>query len=350
MKLLDNSLEDVETFDKQSPDQKFIFGTGRYSREAIALMEFDSYVEENPSQTSMFGKPTRTLNSIPEGSSILVGSSLYPFSASAKLREKGLRPIHLLFYLNVRLQKRIYFHDFKHHFEQNHESYSRLHQFLNDQESKNLLTAIIDFRLTADINRLWEMKSLGEHYFETFLQLENNEFFLDIGSYDGENTLRFLEKTRGDGKALMFEANPNQKVILDSLCKRNAKLGFFMGALSDKDSYLDFEPSLGTSSRLQDFASETSIRIPGRKLDSLDLGGAPTLIKLDIEGAEMRVLRGAIKTIRKYRPKLAVSVYHKYSDIAEVFNFCQEHLPNSEYYLRQYTEGTDEIVLYCLPQ
>lgn len=63
----------------------------------------------------------------------------------------------------------------------------------------------------------------------------------------------------------------------------------------------------------------------------------------------MQILKGGTETIRRYRPKLAISVYHRPNDIADVFMYCERNLTNAKYLLRQYTEGTDEIVLYCLP-
>jgi hypothetical protein len=42
------------------------------------------------------------------------------------------------------------------------------------------------------------------------------------------------------------------------------------------------------------------------------------LIKMDIEGAEVRALRGATETIRRFRPRLAIATYHTPSDLAGV--------------------------------
>ena len=349
MELLDNSVETIKSFEQLDVDQKFIFGTGIYSQAALSVMEFNSFVEENPTQTSIMGKPICSLDLIPKDIVLLVGSSLYPFSASAKLKNKGFIPLHLLYYLKKHKSKRLYFAEFESHFEKNREAYGLLDESLNDKQSRDLLKSIIDFRLTADINLLWGLKSLGEHYFEEFINLGSDETFFDIGAYDGANSLRFSEITNGSGSIVMFEANPIQQASLKTLLQNENNKQLISSALSDEDTNLYFDSNKGSSSRIETQETETSIMVKAKRLDSLNLNCVPTFMKLDVEGAEMRVLNGATETIRKFRPRLAISVYHRPKDILEVFLFCQKNLPGARYFLRQYTEGTDEIVLYCLP-
>lgn len=45
------------------------------------------------------------------------------------------------------------------------------------------------------------------------------------------------------------------------------------------------------------------------------------LIKLDIEGSEINAIIGGVKTIAKYRPKMAICVYHKLYDLYEISIF-----------------------------
>ncbi len=47
----------------------------------------------------------------------------------------------------------------------------------------------------------------------------------------------------------------------------------------------------------------------------------PTMIKVDTEGYEMKMLNGSINTLNKYHPKLIMSLYHNVNDHVEIPEF-----------------------------
>ncbi len=100
----------------------------------------------------------------------------------------------------------------------------------------------------------------------------------------------------------------------------------------------------GSSSRISEIA-DISIQV-----DSIDrvIQEPVTCIKMDIEGAEYQGILGAKEMISRFKPKLAVCVYHKPEDIWELPQLI--HRINSEYefYLRHYSFGDVETVLYAL--
>ena len=73
-----------------------------------------------------------------------------------------------------------------------------------------------------------------------------------------------------------------------------------------------------------------------------------TFIKLDVEGAELRTLMGAAETIKKYKPRLAISIYHKPEDIYEIPLLLMEYRPDYRFYIRHYTSYIWETVLYAV--
>ena len=77
-------------------------------------------------------------------------------------------------------------------------------------------------------------------------------------------------------------------------------------------------------------------------------GDALTFIKMDIEGAELEALHGAVETIKKYKPRLAISVYHKPSDIVDIPAYILSLVPEYKLYIRQYSYFLGETVLYAV--
>jgi len=82
-------------------------------------------------------------------------------------------------------------------------------------------------------------------------------------------------------------------------------------------------------------------------LDSFLKGNAVTFIKADVEGMEMDLLRGAQTTIRRYKPKMALCVYHYPSDLFEVVEFVRSLVPGYKFSLRQHAPIFGDFVLYC---
>jgi FkbM family methyltransferase len=90
--------------------------------------------------------------------------------------------------------------------------------------------------------------------------------------------------------------------------------------------------------------------VPLRSLDYLITKGVidkPNFIKLDIEGSELAALKGARETIGRYKPKLAISLYHQPNDLFEIILFIKQHFPFYTCYLDHYTIHAEETVLYC---
>jgi len=59
-------------------------------------------------------------------------------------------------------------------------------------------------------------------------------------------------------------------------------------------------------------------------------------IKFDIEGAELAALRGAKKTIYQYKPKLAISIYHKPEDMYTLIRYIKSIRPDYEIAFRHH--------------
>ena len=83
-------------------------------------------------------------------------------------------------------------------------------------------------------------------------------------------------------------------------------------------------------------------------IDNILQNEKATFIKMDVEGAELESLKGAEKTIKKYKPKLAIAIYHKEDDILSIPQFILECRDDYKFYIRHYTSCNFETVLYAL--
>lgn len=68
---------------------------------------------------------------------------------------------------------------------------------------------------------------------------------------------------------------------------------------------------------------------------------------MDIEGSELKALHGAIETIRKFCPKLAISIYHRPDDIFEIPIFINSLAAGCQPYIDHYTIHNEETILYA---
>ena len=73
-----------------------------------------------------------------------------------------------------------------------------------------------------------------------------------------------------------------------------------------------------------------------------------TFIKMDIEGSELKALHGAEQKIKKYKPKLAICIYHKVEDIIDIPSYIHSLVPEYKFYIRHYSFGQAETVLYAI--
>ena len=68
---------------------------------------------------------------------------------------------------------------------------------------------------------------------------------------------------------------------------------------------------------------------------------------MDIEGAELAALQGAMQTISKFKPKLAISIYHHFDDYQSIINYIAGLNIYQNMVVGHYTIHREETVLYC---
>lgn len=70
---------------------------------------------------------------------------------------------------------------------------------------------------------------------------------------------------------------------------------------------------------------------------------------MDIEGSEIYALKGAEKTIKKFRPKLAIALYHNFNHYYDIPFLLSKMINNYEFYFDHFKMGRGESILFCKP-
>lgn len=188
----------------------------------------------------------------------------------------------------------------------------------------------------------WKIKG---QYFDEIMLLDE-EVFVDAGSFNCETDLDFIERCPNYKELIVFEPDPASYENCLEISKKWGirDINIYNVGLWDKKDMLPFQMNEG-GSRISDAGTAMV------SLDSLDCilsGKKVSFIKMDIEGAELRALYGSRDTIIKYKPKLAICVYHKPEDIIEIPAYIHKLVPDYKLYLRHYSQNASETVLYAM--
>lgn len=181
-------------------------------------------------------------------------------------------------------------------------------------------------------------------YFEDFLPITESEVFVDCGSFDGFNSVQFT-KHCSNPRILAVDADPTNIQKIESTFQKNQIKNYKIvpiGLWSEKKT-LHFTAYGSGASRIMDEGSDV---LECDCLDHLFSEEDVSFIKMDLEGAELEVLKGAKAIIKEKKPKLAISIYHKEEDILELPLYIKSIVPEYEFYLRHYTDWRSETVLY----
>ena len=200
--------------------------------------------------------------------------------------------------------------------------------------------------------------NIHEHIYSIpgIVSVENGDYVIDCGGFSLDTAIMFAEMAGLNGKVFACEFVPDNLKICDANLALNPhlrdRITIIKKPLSDKSgeelvfcesaSCTSLAPQLENaqsnryiSTTIDDFVAEHNVE----KID---------FIKMDIEGSELAALKGAEKTIKKYHPKLAISIYHKLEDLDTIPRLIKSFHDYKLYI--GYTGCVDaEYVLFCKP-
>ena len=147
---------------------------------------------------------------------------------------------------------------------------------------------------------------LKQYNIKNIFEVKNDAVVFDIGAFKGDTAYFFSKKCSNKARIYAFEPDENNYKVLLKI-KDKYKLNNVIASnilFSNSETEINFlsmdlnRPAVKMKSTTIDkFVEENNIE----KID---------YIKMDVEGAERNILEGSIKTIKKFKPSLAIAIYH----------------------------------------
>ncbi len=190
------------------------------------------------------------------------------------------------------------------------------------------------------------------------VHVKKGDTVLDIGGCWADTALYFAHHAGENGKVYSFEFIPGNIKLFNINAGFNPHLinqiELVEQPVSDKSGdsiyFKDFGP--GSKVALEPFEGHTGTCktisiddfVKSKNIQNIDF------IKMDIEGSETAALNGAIETIKKFKPKLAIAIYHSMDDFVNIPAWILNLDLDYEIFIGHYTIHAEETVCFAKPK
>ncbi len=183
---------------------------------------------------------------------------------------------------------------------------------------------------------------------------QDGETVLDLGGCFGDTALYFSHKVGNSGAVYSFEFIPNNIAIFNKNLglnkNRNSNIEIVNNPVWDTSGKKVYFKDNGPGSKVtfSDFQDKEGI-IETLSIDDFCVAKKiqPDFIKMDIEGAELPALKGAENIIKRYRPKLGISIYHGMNDFVGIVEYLKSLDLSYIFYIKHNTIHKEETVLFA---
>lgn len=285
---------------------------------------------------------------------IIVGS-LYLKQICDKLKQQGFKNIYAAYEMMLSRENQVY------HF----------NKYSNNKEYLNKIKMLCDYfkhdRLSEKFYQILEATTItGEsqknisnifcdepQYFLNILRDKiDNSNFVDAGAYTGDTIRSMIELHIRPKNIYGFEADYDNYLKLKDYTKNISKEENVVCenyALWNECTRVGFSSS-SFSSSIDASNIGTTNQVNTMTLDEYFKNNHIGFIKMDIEGAEQKALKGGINVIKRDRPILAISIYHSMEDRVEIPLYLVNMLENYHFIVRHHSYTYSETIIYGIPK
>ena len=186
------------------------------------------------------------------------------------------------------------------------------------------------------------------HYYQKkHTEIVPGEILLDIGAAEGLFSLTVVDKCQ---KLILIEPNDYfMKALKKTFAPYQNKVSLFNVAVGSKNSEIIFNSDSLIGRVVGDNKVGTKMQLT--KIDDLIPDTPITFLKADLEGFEIEMLKGAEKTIKLNKPKIAITAYHKENDSSQIISLIKRYVPEYHYYSKgiSQTDGKPVMLHFWIP-
>ncbi len=236
------------------------------------------------------------------------------------------------------------------HLKLNLNKYLQIFDLLEDDTSRVLYFRILKGRIFYGKNLIWPSMPKVEYnqYFHPKVKPEDNDIIVDAGAYIGDTIEEIIKQNINYKKIYAFEPdNENYSKLIENTKEYDNIFCNKFGLWNQTDK-LHFISDGTAGSSITDNLNEANQTIDVISLDEFFKDKEkPTLIKMDIEGAELEALTGAKEIITKYKPKLQICIYHKPEHLWQIPMLLKDWVKEYRLYIGHHRFDFGETVLYA---
>ena len=271
-----------------------------------------------------------------------------PLQSVQRLRAMGFETVAIFATLQIlspeRFPPHMFYDGWLEDLADNTDEYTRLFESL-DETSQMHLQAILGFRQTTEIGAIAPVIDWDVYEPKGLLSFGKDEVYVDAGTFDGDSIRLFIDRMGGAFERVIgFEPDPKTYEQLKENFRTDDRVECVNKGLYNCSGTMRF---VNDASRGAILIDDGGLEVEVTSLDDYLNGDRVTYIKMNIEGAELAALEGARQSIEKWAPKLAISGYHRPSDLWRVPQLIKQIWPGYELALRQQDAGVIETVVYA---
>lgn len=139
--------------------------------------------------------------------------------------------------------------------------------------------------------------------------IKEGDTVMDVGAFIGDHTIAYRKKVGDSGKVIAFEPNHESFECLKFNMEKFDNVELRKEALSDEVCKIQLTEPDDNAGRA--YAKKNKKGIKCITIDSLNLDRLDFL-KIDAEGFEHKILKGAIETIKRLKPVILVEIVNDY--------------------------------------